>query len=99
MNLLLNKEEFIKYFPNDEYNEENKKESWPKGEMVFAKTDSTRAIGKWQLTTGNFEQGWYVAEATSKDKYGQDVKDVKYFQLYDMNAASLPAPAYTWNTV
>src|SRR5687768_7389515 len=36
-------------------------------------------------------------EATAKDKYGQDVKDVKYFQLYDMKAASLPAPAYIWN--
>ena len=76
-----------------------KKESWPKGEMVFSKTDSTKAIGNWQLTTVNFTQGWYVAEATAKDKYGQDVKDVKYFQLYDMNAASLPAPAYTWNTI
>ena len=55
------------------------------------------ATGNWQ--TGKFSQGWYVAEATSKDKYGQDVKDVKYFQLYDMKAASLPAPAYTWNTI
>ena len=95
---IMSKEEFIKYFPNDEYQDDNKKESWPKGEMVFSKTDSTRAIGNWQLTTGNFAQGWYVAEATSKDKYGQDVKDVKYFQLYDMKAASLPAPSYTWNT-
>ncbi|HEY8690855.1 MAG TPA: alpha-2-macroglobulin family protein, partial [Chitinophagaceae bacterium] len=24
---------------------------------------------------------------------------VKYFQLYDMKASSLPAPAYTWNTI
>ena len=45
----------------------------------------------------DFTQGWYVAEATAKDKYGQDVKDVKYFQVYDMKAASLPAPAYVWN--
>jgi hypothetical protein len=96
---IMNREEFLKYFPNDEYQDETKKESWPRGEMVFSKTDSTKAIGNWQLATGNFSQGWYVAEATSKDKYGQDVKDVKYFQLYDMNAASLPAPAYTWNTI
>ena len=96
---IMSKEEFVKYFPNDEYNEENKKESWLKGEMVFSKTDSTKPVGNWQLPSVIFSQGWYVAEATSMDKYGQNVKDVKYFQLYDMNAASLPAPAYTWNTV
>ncbi|KAA9041544.1 alpha-2-macroglobulin [Ginsengibacter hankyongi] len=95
---IMTREEFLKYFPNDEYQDENKKESWPKGEMVFSKTDSTKPIGNWQLADAKFSQGWYVAEATSKDKYGQDVKDVKYFQLYDMNAASLPAPSYAWNT-
>ncbi len=62
----------------------------------------TKPTGNWELVPiaigGNFTQGWYVAEATAKDKYGQDVKDVKYFQLYDMKAASLPAPAYFWNT-
>src|ERR1019366_5150202 len=96
---IMNKEEFLKYFPTDEYQDENKKESWPKGELVFSKTDSTKTTGKWQLANAKFSQGWYVAEATSKDKYGQDVKDVKYFQLYDMKATSLPAPAYTWNTI
>jgi len=67
--------------------------------MIFEKTDSTKPTGNWQLATGNFSQGWYVTEATSKDKYGQDVKDVKYFQLYDMKVSSLPAPGYTWNTI
>lgn len=95
---VMSKEEFLKYFPNDEYADENKKETWVKGELIFSKTDSTRPTGNWQLTTNNFQQGWYVAEATAKDKYGQDVKDVKYFELYDMKAASLPAPAYSWNT-
>ena len=96
---ILTKDEYIKYFPHDEYKDESKKETWQKGEMIFSKTDSTKPTGNWQLVTGNFQQGWYVAEATSKDKYGQDVKDVKYFQLYDMKSSSLPAPAYTWNTI
>ncbi|MEO6456575.1 MAG: MG2 domain-containing protein, partial [Ginsengibacter sp.] len=94
----MTKEEFLRYFPNDEYADESKKESWAKGELIFSKTDSTKPTGNWQLATNNFQQGWYVAEATAKDKYGQDVKDVKYFELYDMKSASLPAPAYFWNT-
>ena len=95
---IMSKEEFLKYFPNDEYIDESKKETWAKGEMIFSKTDSTKPTGNWQLVTGNLQQGWYVAEATAKDKYGQDVKDVKYFQLYDMKASSLPALSYTWTT-
>ncbi len=96
---IMNKEEFIKYFPYDEYSDENKKESWPKGDVVFEINDSTTLNSKFKIQNSKFEQGWYVAEATSKDKYGHDVKDVKYFQLYDINAASLPAPAYAWNTI
>jgi hypothetical protein len=96
---VMNKEEFHTYFPHDEYNDEKKKETWAKGEMVYFKIDSTSPTTNFKLQTTNFTQGWYVVEATSKDKYSQEVKDVKYFQLYDMKASSLPAPAYSWNTI
>ena len=98
---ILIKNEFIQYFPHDEYTDESKKESWPKSELVFEKTDSASNNSTFNIlpiaigTTLN--QGWYVVEATAKDKYGQDVKDVKYFQVYDKKTDSLPAPAYIWN--
>ena len=38
-----------------------------------------------------------MVEATAKDRYGQDVKNVKYFQVYDKKGDSLPAPSYIWN--
>ncbi|HVZ97692.1 MAG TPA: MG2 domain-containing protein [Chitinophagaceae bacterium] len=96
---VMTKEEYIQYFPNDEYKNELEKETWPAGETVFSTTDSTHATGRWSLGNKHFTQGWYRIEATAKDKYGQEVKDVEYFQLYDMNAPSLPAPEYIWNTV
>ncbi len=95
---VMSKEEFLKYFPNDEYKDESKKETWLKGEVVFEWNDSTYLNSNIKILNSKFSQGWYVAEATSKDKYGQDVKDVKYFQLYDIKASSLPAPSYSWNT-
>ncbi|HUS00851.1 MAG TPA: alpha-2-macroglobulin family protein [Chitinophagaceae bacterium] len=93
---VMSKEEFLKSFPHDEYSDESKKETWAKQELVFSKMDSTKPTGNWQLANNTFSQGWYVVEATSKDKYGQDVKDVKYFQVYDMKSPSLPAPEYIW---
>lgn len=94
---ILTKNEFIQYFPHDEYTDETKKESWPKTQIVYSKTDSTNAIGNWQLARGDFQQGWYVIEATAKDKYGQEVKDVKYIHLYDPKSPDLPFTTYLWN--
>ena len=94
---IFNKNEFIQYFPHDEYTDESKKESWPKTQIIFQKNDSTNQPSTFNLQQSNFKQGWYVIEATAKDKYGQEVKDVKYFQVFDAKTDSLPAPAYAWN--
>jgi uncharacterized protein YfaS (alpha-2-macroglobulin family) len=98
---ILSKDEFIRDFPHDEYAEESKKESWPRASLVYSKTDSTNLVGGWHLIPKNsavmFTQGWYVAEATAKDTYGQEVKDIKYFQVYDNKSHALPAPSYIWN--
>ncbi len=96
---LMSKEEYIKYFPHDEYKDELQKQTWPKGEMIYSVTDSTTSNSKFIIHNPKFSQGWYVIEATSKDKYGQELKDVKYFQLYDMKTSSLPAPGYSWSTI
>ena len=94
---ILTENEFIQYFPHDEYKDETKKESWEKGKLVFEKSDSVLLNSQFSILNSQFTQGWYVIEATAKDRYGQDVKDVKYFQVYNTKADSLPAPSYAWN--
>ncbi|HEY4874341.1 MAG TPA: alpha-2-macroglobulin family protein, partial [Puia sp.] len=100
---VMSKEEYLKYFPTDEYNNETQKEGWEKTDKVFEQSDSTKQNGSFiisQLTVNGqrstFSPGWYVIEATSKDKYGQDVKNIKYIQLYD-SKTNMPAnPQYNW---
>jgi uncharacterized protein YfaS (alpha-2-macroglobulin family) len=94
---IYNKDQFIKYFPHDEYKDETKKESWAKGEIVYEKSDSVSALSAFSLPPSAFSPGWYVTEATSKDKYGQEVKDVKYFQVFDSKSNTLPSYEYVWN--
>ncbi len=96
---IYSKEEYVKYFPHDEYKDETKKESWDKENIVFEQTDSVSNNSKFNIPKSKFAAGWYVIEATAKDQYGEEVKDVKYFQVYDNNSSSLPAPAYVWNKV
>src|SRR6185312_4819510 len=94
---IFSKDEFIKYFPHDKYKDETKKESWAKGEMVYSKTDTVSQLSTFNFQPSTFQQGWYVIEATSKDKYGQEVKDVKYFQVFDSKSNTLPGYQYVWN--
>ncbi|MDQ2721185.1 MAG: MG2 domain-containing protein [Bacteroidota bacterium] len=94
---IFTKNEFIQYFPHDEYKDESKKESWMKEKLVFEKTDSVSFNSQFSILDSQLNQGWYVAEATAQDKYGQEVKDVKYFEVYDKKSSTLPAQAYVWN--
>ncbi|HET7118805.1 MAG TPA: alpha-2-macroglobulin family protein [Hanamia sp.] len=94
---IYSKKEYIQYFPHDEYKDETKKESWAKGELIFEKTDSVFNNSQFSILNSQFKEGWYVAEATAKDRYGQEVKDVKYFQVFNPKSSSLPTPAYVWN--
>lgn len=95
---ILDKKEYIQFFPNDEYKDETKVETWKKGALILERADSITA--GYQLPVKSLEplrQGWYVIEVSALDKYGQEVKDVKYFQVFDKNSNSLPAPEYVWN--
>ncbi len=93
---VLSESEFIKYFPNDEYKNESDYRSWNRNEKVFEKADSTRQ-GKPFNISGNWKEGWYTAEAITKDKYGKEVIDIAYFQLYKEKAPTIPSPAYVRN--
>jgi hypothetical protein len=90
------KEEYIKNFPYDEYNNENDYKSWEKEERVFEKTDSARENGQWAIDNRRLTPGFYIIEVSTKDKDGEEVKDVKYIELYDEKANQLTHPEYLW---
>ena len=90
------KDQYIQYFPNDEFKDELEKESWPKVDLEYEKIDSTNTDSTFIIAPSSFPQGWYVIEATAKDRYGLEVRNIKYFQVYDKKNDSLPAPSYIW---
>lgn len=103
---ILSKEEFQSAFPEDEYKDENNMYKWERGAKVFEKifnnpagtavagsktNDSVRISN---LKT--WKQGVYVMEAHSKDAYGEDVKDVKYFTVYSNTEGTVPSNEIDW---
>jgi alpha-2-macroglobulin-like protein/alpha-2-macroglobulin family protein/MG2 domain-containing protein len=93
---VISKEEYINYFPNDEYSDETKKETWEKISKVFDESDSTKESSLFSIHHSPFTSGWYLIEATAKDKYGQAVKNIKYIQLYDSKNGNPANPQYNW---
>ncbi|WP_233195882.1 alpha-2-macroglobulin [Aquimarina sp. MAR_2010_214] len=85
------KEEFVTLFPHDAFKNEHDYRKWDKGNLVFDKPFNTSATkenekGTQQLSLGTikkWESGKYIIELNTKDRFGQDVKDIQHITLYN----------------
>ena len=94
---VMSKEEYIKAFPYDEYDNESDYKSWEKGSEVFNKTDSVRENGKWKIENGQWATGFYMIEISTTDKNGETVKDIQYIELFNEKSNQLNQPQYIWS--
>ncbi len=86
--------EWLDSFPHDEYHSESEKESWPKWASVW---DTVAAAdGRLALPRGLLTPGWYVIEAKTREKDGQEIKDLQYVELYDGKTGRPANPQYNW---
>ncbi len=98
--------EWLDSFPHDEYREEQHKESWERGAKIWDTTLAASSMDtvRWKPGQGRIvlpgspmAPGWYVIEATMLDKYGQQVKDLHYVELFDGKTGRPGSPQYVWN--
>lgn len=90
---VLSQQEFYAAFPYDVYKDEDDPAKWAKEQKVAEKKDTTSAGKPFTIDHSPLTPGWYVIEAVTKDKYGEEVKDVKYVQLYNQGIVSPLAAA------
>jgi len=91
------KEEFEKLFPHDAFENEHDYRTWKKGTLVFEKAfntaktkDNTKGIQEIVLNnTKKWESGKYVIELTTKDRFGQSVKDIRYTTMYSQKDTNI----------
>ncbi len=94
---LFNEKDYIASFPNDEYNNETEKESWEKTQKVFERTDSSASNSQFTIINSQFSPGWYIIEATTTDKDGNEIKNQAFVQLIDGKTKNPVSPEYVWN--
>ncbi len=85
------KEKYKALFPYETYEiEDQNPEKWRKGKLVFSKDFNTEKEPKISLSsTKKWDLGKYMLIATSKDKWGQLVKDEQIISLSNPKAKKL----------
>ncbi len=76
-------QEFRQLFPLDEFNNENDYHTWKKEKTVFETVFNTKVSDSINLNVNKWKTGMYVYEAVAYDKNGTEVKDEKYFLIYN----------------
>lgn len=80
---IMNKKEYLSYFPHDEYKAESDPSSWEKGLPLLVFTDTTKVDGAIIIRHFTPPAGWYAIQASARDKDGKIVQTVQYIQVYD----------------
>ncbi|MCF2486564.1 alpha-2-macroglobulin [Dyadobacter sp. CY347] len=91
---VMTKAEFIAAFPNDEYDRETEKESWPAADVVFEKTVQLNSNQPFPLEKKSFGAGFYKIEINTKDAGNTEIEDFKFIELIDPKRNNLPYPQY-----
>ncbi len=87
---VMSRDEYYGYFPYDVYKNENEVKHYAIGEKLLEKTDSTNS--SFNIRNSSFVAGWYKIVATTKDKYGEEVRAEKYIQLTGKETANPTEP-------
>jgi uncharacterized protein YfaS (alpha-2-macroglobulin family) len=85
---VLTQDEYYRSFPYDVYKNENDPAKWARETKVAEVTDTTSATALLAIHHSPFASGFYAIEAITKDKYGEEVKAVRYVQLYNQSIVS-----------
>jgi uncharacterized protein YfaS (alpha-2-macroglobulin family) len=91
---IYSREEYYKLFPHDLFADETNKFKWPRQKEVRSVNfDSEKSKVLEIADFSKWAEGEYVAEITSHDKDGNEVKEVSYFTVFNTTSKTLAVPA------
>lgn len=88
---------YVQAFPVDIYKDEANDKTWPRQAAVVNETVASSPDGKIAFNTSKLTPGFYELEVSTKDKNNELVIQKTTFELIDVKAKSLSAPAYLWS--
>src|SRR5690606_12148736 len=91
---VMTREEYIKNFPHDEYDNETDPSTWER-RLVFQQTDTANSEGSFMLKNLKLEGGFYEITIIATGKNGEQVKDVRNIELKNSADKKLNRIAYS----
>jgi hypothetical protein len=85
---VMDKKEFTRYFPTDEYEEESNYQTWATGDLITEGMIDTKEKNAFDINSALLKPGYYKIQANSVDKYGAAVSTQQFIQLFDRNAVN-----------
>jgi hypothetical protein len=96
----INEKEYHDLFPNDVYKDEDNITKWEKEKQVFYTKFDTGELKEFKLSgLQQWKTGRYLAEMQSKDRLGNEIKEIKYFTLFSEKGNQAPYQLLDWFTV
>ncbi|MBN2893895.1 MAG: hypothetical protein JXL97_18645 [Bacteroidales bacterium] len=90
-------EDWKKEFPGNEFEKESDYRNWKENKMVWDKTFDTKTSKKIKMDDfASFAPGVYKMVMTSKDAFGNDVKNEQFFTVYNTKSKELPYKTDSW---
>lgn len=84
------KEKFKELYPHDAFSNEHNASTWKKGELVWQSNFDTEKSTEISIeNTEKWSSGAYVIELSTKDKFGQEVKDILQTIFFSNNDKKL----------
>lgn len=84
---LLTEQQFKKLFPSDIYNNENRTETWKTLKTVYSEKISIDGDSTFSNDfIKKFKAGMYKITYNTQDKFGEEVKAIKYFTIYNQTS-------------
>ena len=89
---VMTKNEYYTNFPYDVYADEDQEKMWPTGQKTLDLNDTTSANGHWSIVNEKQGAGFYKIIATTKDKYGEEVRSEKLIYIIDEKFPAADVP-------
>lgn len=90
---VMTKAAYIRDFPFDIYKDEDNPQTWETTAIIENTTDSLNGSLNVKIKKA-LESGWYKVEASSRDRYGSEVRDIKYFRVIAPGDKKATIPDY-----
>jgi hypothetical protein len=96
----INEKEYHDLFPYDVYKDEDDVTRWEKEKKVFYTTFDTGERKEFKLSgLQRWETGKYLAEMQSRDRFGNEIKEINYFTLFSEKGKQVPYKLLDWFTI